>query len=127
MAHVQRETRSRDRMLRKMEFRKIWTLSAPMHRHNTGNALKKPHLRGLQEMHKWTGRGKGGVGVQTVQQSRGAACLNSRPQPGAKTFGVLEGGGGRGGRWVGRSATGVPRGGRWVTQHTYLKMIPMTR
>ena len=37
--------------------------------------------------------------------ARGATCSNSRPQPGAKTFGGL------GGRWVGRSAAGVPRGG----------------
>ena len=45
-----------------------------------------------------------------VQQcTRGVACSNSRPQPGVKTFGGLEGGGG--GRWVGRSAAGVPRGG----------------
>ena len=34
-----------------------------------------------------------------------------------------------GGRQVGRSAAGLPwgGGGRWVPQHTYLKMIPMTR
>ena len=38
-----------------------------------------------------------------------AACSNPGPQPGAKIFGGLEGGGG--GRWVGRSAAGVPRGG----------------
>ena len=33
------------------------------------------------------------------------------------------------GRRVGRSAAGLPGGGggRWVPQHTYLKMIPMTR
>ena len=36
---------------------------------------------------------------------RGAACSNSRPQPSAKTFGGLEG------RWVGRSAAGLPGGG----------------
>ena len=36
---------------------------------------------------------------------RGAACLNSRPQLGAKTLGGLEG------VEVGRSAAGVPRGG----------------
>ena len=59
---------------------------------------------------------------------RGAACSNSRP--GAKTFGGLEGGGAEGGRGVGGSA-GQPPGsleeGQWVPQHTYLKMIPMTR
>ena len=43
------------------------------------------------------------------ENSRGAACSNPRPQPGAKTFGGLEGGGG--GRWVGQSAAGVPGGG----------------
>ena len=34
-----------------------------------------------------------------------------------------------GGQRVGRSAAGIPRGGggRWVPQHTYLKMIPVTR
>ena len=57
--------------------------------------------------------------------SRGAACSNSRPQPGAKTFGGLEGGGGVGG------SSGQPpgslEGGPWVPQHTYLNMIPMTR
>ena len=55
----------------------------------------------------------------------GAASSNSRPQPGAKTFGGLEGGGGVGG------PAGQPPGclerGQWVPQHTYLKMIPMTR
>ena len=51
---------------------------------------------------------------------RGAACSNSRPQPGAKTFGGLEGGsGGGGGRWVGRSAAGIPRGGS-VGTPTYI-------
>ena len=45
---------------------------------------------------------------------RGAACSNSRPQPGAKTFGGLEGGWG----WVGWSA-GVPRGGS-VGTPTYI-------
>ena len=39
--------------------------------------------------------------------TRGAACSNFTPQPGAKTFAGLEGGG----RWVGRSAAGVPRRG----------------
>ena len=34
------------------------------------------------------------------QQPRGAACSNSRPQPGAKIFGGLEGGGGQVGRPV---------------------------
>ena len=54
--------------------------------------------------------------------ARGAAFSNSRPQPGAKTFGGLEGeGGGR----VGWSGAGLPRRGRWVPQHTYLKMIPL--
>ena len=32
-----------------------------------------------------------------TSQPRGPACSNSRPQPGAKTFGGLEGGGGGGG------------------------------
>ena len=43
-----------------------------------------------------------------VDPRGGRACSNSRPQPDAKTFGGLEEGGGR---WVGRSAAGVPRGG----------------
>ena len=43
---------------------------------------------------------------------RGAGCSNSSPQTGAKTFGGLEGGGGGVGRWVGRSAAGLPRGGQ---------------
>ena len=34
---------------------------------------------------------------ETESKARGAACSNSRPQPGAKTFGGLEGGGGVGG------------------------------
>ena len=38
----------------------------------------------------------------------GAACLNSRPQLGAKTFGGLEGGGGEVGRPVSRRG---PQGG----------------
>ena len=56
------------------------------------------------------------------------ACSNSRPQPGAKTFGCLEGGGAE--RGVGGSAGQPPgslEGGQWVPQHTYLNMIPMTR
>ena len=55
----------------------------------------------------------------------GGGCSNSRPQSGVKTFGGLEGGGG-----VGESAgqlLGSLEGGQWVPQHTYLKMIPMTR
>ena len=58
-------------------------------------------------------------------ETKGAACSNSRPQPLSKTFGGLEGGG----RWVGRSAAGVPNGGggQWEPQHTYLKMLSMTR
>ena len=54
-----------------------------------------------------------------TEGARGAACSNSRPQPGAKTFGGLEGGGGGGG--VGGSAGQPPgsvEGGQWVPQHT---------
>ena len=40
---------------------------------------------------------------------RGAACSNSRPQPGSKLLGVWRGVGGF--RWVGRSAARVHRGG----------------
>ena len=47
--------------------------------------------------------------------ARGAACSNSRPQPGAKTVGGLEGGGGG----VGWSAAGVPRGGSVGTPTTF--------
>ena len=47
---------------------------------------------------------------------RAAAYSNSRPQPGVKIFGGLEGGGGR---WVGRSAAGVPKGGS-VGTPTYI-------
>ena len=61
-------------------------------------------------------------GPGQADSPRGAACSNSIPQPGAKTFGGMEGGGGGrggGGRWVGRSAAGVPRGGSVGTpQHT---------
>ena len=55
--------------------------------------------------------------AQVVAIQGGAACSNSRPQLGAKTFGGLGGGGG--GRWVGRSAAGVPRGGS-VGTPTYI-------
>ena len=40
-----------------------------------------------------------------------AACSNIDPQPCPKTFGGLEGEGGGGVRWVGRSAARGPRGG----------------
>ena len=52
------------------------------------------------------------VGTQPLLLAlpRGAACSNSRTQPGAKTFGGLEMGR-RGGRGVGRSAAKVPKGG----------------
>ena len=55
---------------------------------------------------------------------KGAACSNSRPQPGAKTLEGLEGGGG--GRWVGRSAAGVPRGGS-VGRRRRKKFLPFLR
>ena len=42
-------------------------------------------------------------------KARGVAYSNSTPKPGAKTFGGLEGGGGRGGGGVGGSA-GQPPG-----------------
>ena len=51
-----------------------------------------------------------------AQVPRGPACSNSRPQLGVG--GGLEGGGG--GRWVGRSAAGVPRGGGSVGTPTYI-------
>ena len=43
----------------------------------------------------WEGVGGEPVAPGSVdgEGARGAACLNSRPQPGAKTFGGLEGGG----------------------------------
>ena len=70
---------------------------------------------------------KHAMSPELVSTTRGAACSNSRPQPGAKTFGGLEG---VGEGWVGGSAgqpQGSLEGGQWVPQHTYLKMIPMTR
>ena len=56
---------------------------------------------------------------------RGAACSNSRPQLGAKTFRGLGGGGGG---VVGSAGQppGSLEGAQWAPQHTYLNMIPMT-
>ena len=55
------------------------------------------------------------------QGGRPVQILN--PNRVQKHLGVWEGG-----RWVGWLAAGVHReGGQWVPQHTYLKMIPMTR
>ena len=59
---------------------------------------------------------------------RGAACSNLDTKKCAKTLGF--GGGGGGGGSAGqppRSRGGGGGGGPWVPQHTYLKMIPMTR
>ena len=55
------------------------------------------------------------------------AGSNLDTQPGAKTFGGLEGGGGGVGRPVSHLGAGGGGGGPWVPQHTNLKMIPMTR
>ena len=51
--------------------------------------------------------------LATSPGTRGAACSNSRPQPGAETFGGLKGRGWvvGGGLQVGRSAAGSPLGG----------------
>ena len=64
--------------------------------------------------------GGGGVGDNHIHLcTRGAACSNSRPQPGAKTFRGLEGGeGGGGGWWVGRQ--GPHGGGGSVGTPTYI-------
>ena len=81
---------------------------------------------GCDTGHAWTcGMGTGEGGGKTSlknrpmqTRARGAACSNSRPHSGAKTFGGLEGGGGWR-RWVSRSAAGVPRGGS-VGTPTYI-------
>ena len=62
--------------------------------------------------------------VHVAVTPRGAACSNSRPRPGAKTFGGLEGGEGRGEGGVGGSAGQPPgslEGGQWVPQHNTSK------
>ena len=57
--------------------------------------------------------------------SRGAACSNSIPQPGAKTFGGLEGGGVRFGRAPGGGGfLGLQRGGGGSGTSEQLGMRP---
>ena len=70
-----------------------------------GEAVSKPHVAKAMKAEG-----------DCATLPRGVACSNSRPQPVAKTFGGLDGGGGR---WVGRSAARVPRGGS-VGTPTYI-------